>query len=137
MDLSFHNRVKPRETFFRSELAEFLTLSAAEGWDPHERQGSYAGAMGVPQFISSSYRAYDVDFDGDGKRDLFESMADVIGSVANYFSVHGWEQGLPVAERWSFADGTIPDEVRSLVRSTLTPAVAGDTVAALGFNQDF
>ncbi len=123
----------PRSTFFRSELAEFLTLSAAEGWDPHERQGSYAGAMGVPQFISSSYRAYAVDFDGDGKRDLFDSMADVIGSVANYFAVHGWKQGAPVAERWSFPDGNIPAEVRSLVRSSLTPVIAGDTVAALGF----
>ncbi|MGQ7843897.1 lytic murein transglycosylase B [Granulosicoccus sp. 3-233] len=123
----------PRATFFRSELAEFLSLSAAEGWDPHQRQGSYAGAMGVPQFISSSYRQYAVDFDGDGKRDLFDSMADVIGSVANYFAVHGWEKDAPVAERWSFPDDDIPAQVRSLVRSSLTPTVAGDTVAALGF----
>ncbi len=124
----------PRETFFRSELAEFLTLSAAEGWDPHTRQGSYAGAMGVPQFISSSYRQYAVDFDGDGKRDLFDSMADVIGSVANYFSEHGWQQGAPVAEPWTFADGSIPSQVRALVSSSLKPTVAGESVAALGFN---
>lgn len=124
----------PRATFFRSELAEFLTLSAAEGWDPHERQGSYAGAMGVPQFISSSYREYAVDFDGDGKRDLFSSMADVIGSVANYFAVHGWVQGAPVAERWSFPGGAIPESVRSLVQSSLAPEVRAATVADLGFD---
>jgi membrane-bound lytic murein transglycosylase B len=125
----------PRASFFRQELGEFLVLSDTEGWDPHARQGSYAGAMGVPQFIASSYRQYAVDFDGDGHRDLFNSMADVIGSVANYFAVHGWVQDAPIADRWSF-DGDIPDAVRALVREPLQPAVAGETLARLGFDSD-
>jgi membrane-bound lytic murein transglycosylase B len=80
-----------RSKFFKSELKEFLLLSKEEHIDVDEMTGSYAGAMGMPQFISSSYRRYAVDFDGDGKRDLWNSIDDVIGSVANYFSVHGWK----------------------------------------------
>lgn len=86
-----------RNDFFRSELREFLLLAHEEGHDPLEVRGSYAGAVGMPQFISSSYRAYAVDMDGDGRRDLWGSHADVIGSVANYFKRHGWVAGKPVA----------------------------------------
>jgi membrane-bound lytic murein transglycosylase B len=68
-------------------------LTQEEDIDVSVVRGSYAGAMGMPQFISSSYREYAVDFDGDGKRDLWNSTADVIGSVANYFKVHGWKNG--------------------------------------------
>ena len=87
----------PREAFFRRELEAFLLLAEEEGFDPREPRGSYAGAMGVPQFISSSYRAYAVDFDGDGQRDLFNSMDDAIGSVGHYFAEHRWRAGEPVA----------------------------------------
>ncbi|WP_157735906.1 lytic murein transglycosylase B [Granulosicoccus antarcticus] len=125
----------PRAEFFRKELGEFLILAENEGWDVHQRQGSYAGAMGVPQFISSSYQQYAVDFDNDGKRDLFNSIADVIGSVANYFSIHGWVEGAPVADRWEF-DGAIPDAVSTLVQSSLSPAVTAQGVSALGFRSD-
>ncbi len=82
-----------RGKFFKSELKQFLLLSKEENIDVDEMTGSYAGAMGMPQFISSSYRRYAVDFDGDGKRDLWNSVPDVIGSVANYFSEHGWQKG--------------------------------------------
>ena len=82
-----------RSKFFKSELKQFLLLSKEENIDVDEMTGSYAGAMGMPQFISSSYRRYAVDFDGDGKRDLWNSVSDVIGSVANYFSEHGWQPG--------------------------------------------
>ena len=85
-----------RSKFFKSELKQFLLLSKEENIDVDEMTGSYAGAMGMPQFISSSYRRYAVDFDGDGKRDLWNSVPDVIGSVANYFSEHGWQKGSSV-----------------------------------------
>lgn len=81
-----------RSKFFRNELKQFLLLSKEEDISIDKMTGSYAGAMGMPQFISSSYRRYAVDFDGDGKRDLWNSIPDVIGSVANYFKVHGWKQ---------------------------------------------
>ena len=83
----------PRSRFFRSELEQFLLLTREEGVDVKDIRGSYAGAMGMPQFISSSYRHYAIDFDGDGKRDLWNNTADAIGSVANYFKVHGWKSG--------------------------------------------
>ena len=88
-----------RGAFFRSELEQLLLLSREERVAPAEVLGSYAGALGMPQFIPSSYRAYAVDFDGDGRRDLWRSKADVIGSVAAYFSRHGWQPGGPVTTR--------------------------------------
>jgi membrane-bound lytic murein transglycosylase B len=87
----------PRGDFFRSELQQFLLLSREEAVDPRTALGSYAGAMGAPQFISSSYRTYAIDGDGNGKRDLWNSWDDVIGSVANYLLAYGWREGEPVA----------------------------------------
>lgn len=89
----------PRSAFFRSELGHFFDLVAEEGLDPLETRGSYAGAMGRGQFIASSYRAYAVDFDGSGRRDLIGSWGDAIGSVANYFRAHRWETGRPIVAR--------------------------------------
>lgn len=89
----------PRADFFRSELAHYLRLVREEGLDLRATRGSYAGAMGRGQFISSSYREYAVDFDGDGRRDLLDSWPDAIGSVANYFQRHGWSMGAPVVVR--------------------------------------
>ena len=80
----------PRESFFRKELTQFLLLAREEGKNPTSLTGSYAGAMGFGQFIPSSYRNYAVDFDRDGVRDIWQNRADAIGSVANYFSRHGW-----------------------------------------------
>lgn len=88
-----------RSQFFRSELEQFLLLTREENLDPLQPLGSYAGAMGRPQFISSSYRRYAVDFDNDGFRDLWENNTDAIGSVANYFARHGWQPGQPVTRR--------------------------------------
>ena len=87
----------PRAEFFRGELESFLLLAREEAIDAGTAKGSYAGALGKPQFIPSSYRAFAVDFDGDGRRDLWRSDADVIGSVANFLRLHGWRPGEPVA----------------------------------------
>ena len=87
----------PRSPFFRSELKHFLQLEQEAGIELMSAKGSYAGAMGFGQFISSSYRHYAVDFDNDGHRDLINNPVDAIGSVANYFKEHGWQQGKPVA----------------------------------------
>jgi len=93
-----------RGKFFRRELAQFLLLVREELIEPQKALGSYAGAMGLPQFIPSSYRAYAVDFDGDGQRDLWKSRADVIGSVAAYFKQHGWKKGGQITMRASGVD---------------------------------
>jgi membrane-bound lytic murein transglycosylase B len=87
----------PRARFFRSELEHLFLLAAEEELDVTALRGSYAGAMGAGQFISSSYRHYAVDFSGSGNRDLFADWEDAIGSVANYFRRHGWDKGGPVA----------------------------------------
>ena len=83
----------PRAKFFRRELEEFLLLVREEQMQATDAFGSYAGAMGRPQFMPSSYRAYAVDSTGDGKRDIWTDWTDVAGSVANYFVAHGWTAG--------------------------------------------
>ncbi|MDH5355933.1 MAG: lytic murein transglycosylase B, partial [Gammaproteobacteria bacterium] len=89
----------PRRTkFFTRELEEFLLLVKEQNLDPLTIRGSYAGAMGMPQFISSSYRNYAVDGDGDGQVNLFDNIADITASVANYFVRHGWQAGQAVAK---------------------------------------
>ncbi|MBA1203055.1 lytic murein transglycosylase B [Pseudomonas capeferrum] len=89
----------PRAEFFRKELREFLLLSREEQLDPLTLKGSYAGAMGLPQFMPSSFRAYAVDFDGDGHINIWTNPDDAIGSVASYFKRHGWVAGEPVVSR--------------------------------------
>jgi membrane-bound lytic murein transglycosylase B len=83
----------PRSKFFTGELEHFLLLVREEGMEASDATGSYAGAMGRPQFMPSSYRAYAVDSTDDGKRDIWENWSDVMGSVANYFVRHGWKDG--------------------------------------------
>lgn len=82
-----------RSKFFRGQLEQYLLLVREQGFDPLAVKGSYAGAMGYGQFIPSSYRHYAVDFDGDGVADIINNPVDAIGSVANYFNEHGWENG--------------------------------------------
>jgi membrane-bound lytic murein transglycosylase B len=89
----------PRSSFFSSELESFLLLTREERVDARSVLGSYAGAMGAGQFIPSSYRAYAVDANDDGHRDLWTDWDDVFGSVANYFKVHGWKPGEPVVDQ--------------------------------------
>ncbi len=82
-----------RQEYFRDELKEFLLLAHETNIDPLAIRGSYAGAMGLPQFMPSSYRRHAVDFDGDGLIDLVDSAADAIGSIASYLKAHGWVAG--------------------------------------------
>ena len=92
----------PRGEFFRSELEQFLVMAREEKLDPRMPLGSYAGAMGIPQFMPSSFRHFAVDGDGDGRRDLWQEGPDVFASVGNYLREHGWIAGQPVlAEAWS------------------------------------
>ncbi|MDX1518015.1 MAG: lytic murein transglycosylase B [Woeseiaceae bacterium] len=89
--LAFH--YPPRSSFFRKELKQYLLLAREEGLQANVPTGSYAGAMGRPQFMPSSFRAYAIDSTGDGKRDIWNDWADVAGSIANYFNAHGWQSG--------------------------------------------
>jgi membrane-bound lytic murein transglycosylase B len=110
----------PRSPFFTSELEEFLLLAREEDIDPRETLGSYAGAMGAGQFISSSFRAYAVDGNGDGRRDLWGEWPDVFASVANYFKVHGWQYGDAVVARASVAanwSGATPENSMDLTET--------------------
>jgi membrane-bound lytic murein transglycosylase B len=100
----------PRSRFFRKELEEFLILSREEQIELTKAEGSYAGAMGLGQFIPSSYRNYAVDMDKDGKRDLWGSMEDILGSVTNYFHRHGWQHEQAV---------TMPANVKQLPAQAL------------------
>jgi membrane-bound lytic murein transglycosylase B len=88
-----------RAALFRQELEQYLLLTREEDIAPLKMKGSYAGAMGIAQFMPTSYRRYAVDFDGDGRKDLTRSTIDAIGSVANYFKAHGWKPMEPIAVR--------------------------------------
>ncbi len=90
-----HPRASERQAFFSKELAQFLVLSHQEKIKPANIKGSYAGALGLPQFMPSSWAKFAVDFDGDQHIDLFNNTADVIGSVANYFKAFQWKSGMP------------------------------------------
>lgn len=110
----------PRAKFFRNELVQFLILAREEEIDPTVPLGSYAGAMGRPQFMPSSFRAYAVDATGDGKRDIWDNWADVAGSVANYFVEHGWratEEVVSRAELGSRWNGPLPEPKNTLKAS--------------------
>lgn len=120
-----------RAEFFRGELEQLLLLNREGQVDALGAVGSYAGALGKPQFIPSSYRAYAVDFDGDGRRDLWGSDADVIGSVANYFARHGWRRDAPVAFRARVA-GTLPRDLGVAEKQPVVPATRADRLRAVG-----
>ncbi len=133
----------PRSKFFGKELEQYLLMTREENIDPLAQLGSYAGAMGIPQFISSSFRSYAVDFDGDGRRDLWYSTDDAIGSVGNYFAKHGWRYGQAVAHpvrvkgngyKALVAKGIKPSLSISQLRSAgveIPPGVKSDQKAAL------
>lgn len=117
-----------RGSFFEKELEEFLLLAREEKVNPMKLKGSYAGAMGKPQFIASSYRRYAVDFNGDGKRDILNSTVDAIGSVANYFAEHNWYKDEPVTEQ-ATVEG---DKYKEIVEKGIKPSMPLDKVTEAG-----
>ena len=107
----------PRSPFFTGELEKFLLLCREEAMNPREPLGSYAGAMGYPQFMPSSFRALAKDFEHDGHRDIWTNPRDAIASVANYFEKNGWQRGQSVAIRAN-AVGT---QYKSILNKDLKP----------------
>ena len=116
------NLSSDRSPFFSSELLHYIQLSSEEGLPAAEVTGSYAGAMGMGQFMPSSYREYAVDFDEDGKRDLWQSTPDVVGSVANYLHRHGWQPGKPVTRRARASKDAAFDMISRDLKPTLSVA---------------
>jgi membrane-bound lytic murein transglycosylase B len=114
----------PRSRFFTRELEQFLLLIREERIDATTPTGSYAGAMGRPQFMPSSFRAYAVDSSDDGRRDIWEDWSDVLGSVANYFVEHGWRKDMEVAVRATPPAHLVGDLPKN-------PLKAGTSVGAL------
>lgn len=101
-----------RAAYFTDELEDFLIMTRDEGKDPTQLRGSFAGAMGLCQFMPSSYRQHAVDFTGDGHRDLWNPV-DAIGSVANYFKQSGWRAGEAVAVRTQLEPGATPGALKA------------------------
>lgn len=104
---------RDRSAFFKAQLTEFLNLTRQQGLNPRLPMGSYAGAMGYPQFIPTSYRDFAVDFSGDGFIDIWTNPVDAIGSVANYFKEHGWRSNEPILLKASLeGDGSELTDLR-------------------------
>jgi membrane-bound lytic murein transglycosylase B len=122
----------PRAEFFRGELENYLLYARDAGIDTLALKGSYAGAIGIPQFMPGSYRRYAVDLDGDGRQDLSGSFADAIGSVANFLKAHGWQTGEPVA----YPAQVQGENFRSLVDAGIKPAYRYGDLANFGVSAE-
>ena len=125
-----HPAALERSAFFRSELEQFLSLMHRTGVDPRLPLGSYAGAMGMPQFMPSSWARYAVDYDGDSRIDLFNSADDVIGSVANYFKAFGWQPGMPTHYPVSFDAGRL--DLDAMLAPDILPTFSVASLIAKG-----
>jgi membrane-bound lytic murein transglycosylase B len=121
---------RDRTAFFKDELEQFLSLKNRTGIDPLELRGSYAGAMGLGQFMPSSWVKYAIDFDGDGKVDLFNSPVDAIGSVANYFKSFGWKTGQATHYPVSFDTTKLDKE--ALLAPDILPTFSVESFQAKG-----
>lgn len=120
LSFDFPSGRSDRTDFFASELAAFLKYAAEENIDPFSIRGSYAGAIGMPQFMPTSIENYAIDYDGDGHIDLANSIPDIIGSVANYLTAHHWQAGLP-ASLYLDASQATDQQINLLKSSDITP----------------
>ena len=127
---SEHPRAAARQAFFRDELRAFLRLARATGVAPDAWRGSYAGALGWPQFMPSSWLAHAVDFDGDGRIDLIGSPTDAIGSVASFLAAHGWQSGMPA--RFAVTPPTHPQALGTLLAPDIRPTFSAEQLRELG-----
>ncbi len=125
-----HPRASARQTFFQSELEHFLRMAQRSGNDASSYKGSYAGAMGLPQFMPSSWSHYAVDFDGDGRIDLFSSPADAIGSVAHYFKSFQWKPGMPT--HYPVQLTASPSDLDALLAPDILPTFSMEVFTAKG-----
>jgi membrane-bound lytic murein transglycosylase B len=125
-----HPRARERSEFFKGEIEQFLTLQSRLDSDPFAALGSYAGAMGMPQFMPSSRNKYAVDFDGDGSIDLWNSPADVIGSVGNYFKAFNWQPGMPTHYPVSFDNSRL--DMDTLMAPDILPTFSVASFTAKG-----
>jgi membrane-bound lytic murein transglycosylase B len=128
--LAFH--YPRRADFFRTELEQFLLLARENGMDPVNMRGSFAGAIGIPQFMPGSQRRYAVDFDGDQKIDLSSSVDDAIGSVGRFLEQHGWQAGQPIAVL-ARARG---EPERNLIEAGIQPTLLVAELAQQGITAD-
>ncbi len=127
---SAHPRAAERATFFKGELEQYLSHCQRAGIDPLGLLGSYAGAMGMPQFMPSSWVKYAIDFDGDGVVDIFNNPADVIGSVAFYFKAFNWQAGMPTHYPVSFDADKL--DLDSLLAPDILPTFSVASFSAKG-----
>ena len=127
---SAHPRATERQEFFKNELEQFLSLCNRSGTDPTEPRGSYAGAMGMPQFMPSSIVNFAIDYDGDGRVDLAHSPVDVIGSVANYFHAYNWQTGMPTHYPVKFDTTRLNKD--ALLAPDILPTFSAANFSALG-----
>lgn len=131
---SAHPRASTRQAFFRQELGELLRLGQQGHVDVQQVRGSFAGAMGWPQFMPSSWAKYAVDFDGNGRIDLLNSPEDAIGSVANYFKAFGWQTGLPT--HWSVNVAATGESLQTLLKPDIVPSFSFTDMERLGARPD-